>query len=707
MLLNEIKIKNFLSHEDTEIHFQENEKILVDGKSGSGKSAITEAILFALYGKGRGETRSLIRKGSKSGATVSLRLDDGSKSFIITRSISATGKNTLSCTSNNEGSKFLPIEKTGIKEIQEWIEKDLLKASYELFTNSIAYPQENENSFVKATASRRKDLLLEIVNAGTFEGLYEKAKTALNSNKVESAVSLEKITNLKNSIEEYDRIIAKKEGFEKENADAVKEVEEYTAQEKVLELRLNGFSQITRQIADQNKIKDMLNVSIKKIDDQLRQNQIEKIDHENTDIKTRRLEVEESKELAKVITSIEQELKDNSVIQQRINAHLSNRPFVYDYTKELEEINKRLIALMKETGKCPAGDQCPFLLPVRGQIDYLTEQITEKSNKEVSERDAFERWEKEFKALPVPKDTNVLYKKQEETKKKIESLSGSIEIVNKYDAFENILGEMNTQEIALKMERDDHSKEILSIDVTVGQLEQEARSFDCNTINIDLSKVRIRKNGAQRLAQETATSIAIATNAQLVRKDASTVLLELQKGIKKSEEDVESLELLKEALSPRGVKAVIIDYLIPQFEERINAVLSQMSEFRIRLDTQKATVDEEGLKEGLFITVLNDYGEQFPFASYSGGEKIKITIAISEALASLIPGVGFRIMDEAITSLDNESTSAFVNVLLKLQDKFQQFICISHISEVKDVFEKRITITKKNGVSKVTTYEKN
>ena len=126
-----------------------------------------------------------------------------------------------------------------------------------------------------------------------------------------------------------------------------------------------------------------------------------------------------------------------------------------------------------------------------------------------------------------------------------------------------------------------------------------------------------------------------------------------------------------------------------------------MSDFRIRLATQKEKADEEGVKEGLFITVINDRKEELAFTNYSGGEKVKITVAISEALASLMNTVGFRIMDENIVSLDSESTEGFVDVLLKLQEKFPQLLIISHLQEIKDIFEKQILITKVNGVSRI------
>jgi DNA repair exonuclease SbcCD ATPase subunit len=58
-------------------------------------------------------------------------------------------------------------------------------------------------------------------------------------------------------------------------------------------------------------------------------------------------------------------------------------------------------------------------------------------------------------------------------------------------------------------------------------------------------------------------------------------------------------------------------------------------------------------------------------------------------------------MDENIVSLDKESTESFVVVLEKLQKKFPQLFVISHLQEVKDIFEKKITVVKVNGTSKI------
>ena len=273
--------------------------------------------------------------------------------------------------------------------------------------------------------------------------------------------------------------------------------------------------------------------------------------------------------------------------------------------------------------------------------------------------------------------------------------------MEKYDSFEKTLEEIRVRGLQLQEEKNKNTVELARMETDIYELEQNLGKIDINKINIDLSEIRTALSFNRNSMNNESVAMAMATKAQKTMEDASKALLELQTSVKRVMEDKECLELIKEAFSQRGVKAVVVDYLVPQLEERINGVLSQMSDFRIRLDTQKATADEEGVKEGLFITILNDLNEELPLSNLSGGEGVKVSMAISEALASLANFVGFRVLDECVTSLDAESTESFVEVLLKLQEKFPQVLCISHIPEVKEVFEKKINIIKTNGISKI------
>ncbi len=166
------------------------------------------------------------------------------------------------------------------------------------------------------------------------------------------------------------------------------------------------------------------------------------------------------------------------------------------------------------------------------------------------------------------------------------------------------------------------------------------------------------------------------------------------------------LFMIKEAFGSKGIKTVIVDYILPRLEDGVNSVLSKLSDLRIRFDTQRDSLDGENQVERLFITIINEEGEEMAFENYSGGERLKITVAISEALAYLQP-VGFRIFDEVFIGLDDASTESFASVLDKIQNHydmknhFSQLICVSHMGAIKDMFDKVIAVRKNGGISSI------
>ena len=380
MLLNEIKIKDFLSHENTIISFKENQKLLLAGKSGSGKSTIPEAILFALYGEARADNKNLVRRGAKT-ATVSLKLKDGAKQIIITRSTNNKGKNELAVTQSIDRSPFVHIDKTGIKDIQTWITDQLLHSSFKLFTNSVAYPQDNQNSFVKATASERKDLLLEIIHAGDLDTFYEKARIALTTEETKATIILSKIEGFEKNIKDLEPIAAKVEEYQAEIEKCSSESERLVVSEKEIETKINDIKTIENQIKNKELLesKVMSNVASKTIEINKKEekNQTKSFNRHRYGKKN----VEESKKILEEMSSIENKLKLAAEAQSKINVYLSNKPTSYDFTNDIDRLVKQMIPLVKDSGKCPAGDKCPFTVPIRGQITFLEEQIAEKKIK--------------------------------------------------------------------------------------------------------------------------------------------------------------------------------------------------------------------------------------------------------------------------------------------------------------------------------------
>jgi len=145
---------------------------------------------------------------------------------------------------------------------------------------------------------------------------------------------------------------------------------------------------------------------------------------------------------------------------------------------------------------------------------------------------------------------------------------------------------------------------------------------------------------------------------------------------------------------------MLIDLIVPQLEEKMNLILSKLSDFTLRLETQRSSASSEKVVEGLFINIINGQGQVMDLSNYSGGEKIKIYTAISEGLSEY-QNIGFRLWDENIINFDSETINSFIEVFGNVNDRFNQVLCISHIQQVKDLFVERLMIKKQNGASAI------
>ena len=79
MIIESISVKNFLSHVDTTVDFREAPMWLVCGENGAGKSALFDAVEYALYGHHRGggqQERLLVKHGTdQTSVHVVIRLN--------------------------------------------------------------------------------------------------------------------------------------------------------------------------------------------------------------------------------------------------------------------------------------------------------------------------------------------------------------------------------------------------------------------------------------------------------------------------------------------------------------------------------------------------------------------------------------------------------------------------------------------------------
>jgi len=154
MKIEKLHLRNFLSHEENEITFDDGITMII-GHNGAGKSSIADAIRFALFGEKRGTRKEdhiedMIKKG-KHEASVSMVFRSGMDRYRVIRLISQKKSDNYATLEKND----LKVADT-VTGVNQEIE-DIIGISRDVFMNSIFVRQGEMDSLISEDASRRKD----------------------------------------------------------------------------------------------------------------------------------------------------------------------------------------------------------------------------------------------------------------------------------------------------------------------------------------------------------------------------------------------------------------------------------------------------------------------------------------------------------------------------------------------------------------------
>lgn len=699
LILKNLKLKNFLSHHSSEIEFEDNVKMSIEGVSGSGKSSIVEGILWCFFGKGRADNRSMIKRGEDRGS-VTVEMMDGEDLYKITREVSAKGKQTLDIEKKIGILDWEPVSKTGLKDAQDYVEKELLKSSYLLFINSVVYPQDNVESFVKQTAAKRKELLLEIVGAESYDLFYNRAKSAISlSSEVISRLAIEldslrrshtdnvgEAAKLKFYISNEIDLLEKLKDikFEEEKTSVVKEAL-YSVNSKYLTLNLQVENKQTA-LKGLNTRKEKLIYSD--------QNAAPQMSEMDIDLKLAELDHLEAQ-----ISAIASAEKDEITRKGQMYAVMSSKPQEIDFDAEIASLTaqKERIEGSTDTFCSELGKACPSLQrQVNESTQYYKDQIEAKTVSQIMQQGAMLDYvarledvgpeivydQRQLEVLRIQASSLTKYRTEKERIKMVAELRANMDI--ELAGIESEIVAITSEILALVAER----AEVITQKAEIERLLVDVKDY---AVEINRLQVAVNANSVSKsLAQQAADKISVL-DAQIIEKSEK----------QHAETDkMEELLLVKDAFGATGIKSVVVDYILPGLEEKINETLGKLSSFKITLDTQRKSLTDEKMIEGLFINIYNDQGEVFDYDSYSGGQKNRVAYALFEGLAS-IQKCNFRIFDESIAGLDNETISAFADVMLQLNQEDRQVLCVSHIQEIKDIFPEKINIVNVNGESKI------
>lgn len=132
-----------------------------------------------------------------------------------------------------------------------------------------------------------------------------------------------------------------------------------------------------------------------------------------------------------------------------------------------------------------------------------------------------------------------------------------------------------------------------------------------------------------------------------------------------------------------AIPILIIEASIPILEHEANVVLDRIADdgMQIRIDTQRDLKSRDGMAETLDI-VVTTYEREGVWESFSGGEKMRVDLAIRIGLAKLLShragaALELLVLDESTHAVDEKSVPEICRCLERLSQNIQIFM-ISH-----------------------------
>lgn len=457
--VKKIDIHNFLSFEDEEWDFSNTSRlVLVKGvnkdtestlgntSNGSGKSAWSHALMYALFGQLSGKIHNSNLKNKYADKLlngwkmlVSVEIDTilsntNVKAWKIARGIQK-GSSTVVLQLfelNEETNEWKDISKSTSANTQKFIEDNVLYMNFEMYQRLVMLSVDDKYNFFKLNASQKRDFVETLFDTSIYSKMYKlmgddmKAKNMLLQN---LKVNQMKFAKTKEVCEE---------SIERYKASVNDQIAETNKEKDDLQAKVEGFDPKFQEIVEQQKVieealskirenKGKLDDIISKCNDVMTSARIEINNHETT-ISHHQRELNKHKEVLGMIC------EDCKAVVNKFYSLDVYRTEIDKLNAQIEEEKGKIENCTKQIAKVKVYDD-------KLKNDELT-KMTELSETQVEEKN-----------LQFQKSQ--LLKSIKELERKIADLVDSMENEDKipsYDVYKQTLKDIEDVERELKEE---------------------------------------------------------------------------------------------------------------------------------------------------------------------------------------------------------------------------------------------------------------
>jgi exonuclease SbcC len=442
-MITKIKLKNFRSHESSELNFCDGTNVLV-GILGSGKSTVMNALSFGLFGtfpdlqarKIKLDDLIMNKPNVKEQAEVEIDFEVEGKTYSVMRTVER-GKGTT-YSEIREGDKLLDAPNS--QRVTELIGK-ILKVNYDLFSKAIYSEQNALDYFLTLPRGDRMRKIDNLLSIDKFENARSSVVTLMNKltdrklgkqsvieqtdiNKLKELVKnlneeLEKITKDKLQLSAEVETIAKQKNETEQELKRLEQLNRdlnyYKEQEKSVESAIEENNKFIAEIENllKGKTKDDIDKTLKEFSDKIKElenkilqkrNDQEKLTELMSESKTK-IEFLEKEKISRLESDISKKLSLKEVITD-IKKNYGQKPLekMEKEKEDLEDLVKKITSFSTQLSE--TKDILEQVYQLKDQCPICNSELTPEKRKKLIklQKDKIEKIEKEIKTLEKERD---------------------------------------------------------------------------------------------------------------------------------------------------------------------------------------------------------------------------------------------------------------------------------------------------------------
>ena len=223
------------------------------GNNGHGKSALLDAITWALWGKARGKSNDELVHYSRTDMWVELDFLARDSTYRVLRRYSAAGARRRNSTSDLQlqlmsDDNPVPITGNTIRGTQSRIDQ-IIGMDYETFINSAFLLQGRADEFTNKSPGDRKEVLAKVLELELYDRLQDRAKEAGDQHKTTATVLESDLTRLGTEVARKDGVAQDLQDVERQSERVAQELGEARTKADNLKLQVDDLERIAQERA--------------------------------------------------------------------------------------------------------------------------------------------------------------------------------------------------------------------------------------------------------------------------------------------------------------------------------------------------------------------------------------------------------------------------------------------------------------------------